>query len=53
MELKQNKVTLLRRLLARELLEVADSVDYDYKTTLESLVVELTLEEYKLSVKPE
>jgi hypothetical protein len=49
MELKANHIVLLRRLLAEKLMGLQESTDYDYKTTVESLIVQLTLEECRLA----
>lgn len=51
MVLKGAQIALLRRLLAKELTDVAESTDYDYKSNLESMIVQLTLEEYRLGLK--
>jgi hypothetical protein len=51
MVLNESKIKMLRQLLTRELIAHQDSVDYDYKTTVEALIIDLTIEEYNLSVK--
>jgi hypothetical protein len=48
MILNESKIKMLRQLLTRELISHKDSVDYDYKTTIEALIIDLTVEEYNL-----
>jgi hypothetical protein len=48
LELTESKIKMLRQLLTRELIAYKDTVDYDYKTTVEALIIDLTVEEYQL-----